>query len=225
MQVQAEELLRQGKLDEALEHLQQQVRKDPSSSKHRVFLFQLLAVLGQWDRAITQLNVAAELEPLNLPMAQMCRGALNSEALREEIFGGNRSPVIFGEPPSWMGLLIQSNQLLNQGHHEQAAELRGQAMEDAPAVTGKINDQPFEWLADADPRLGPSFEALINGRYYWVPLERVHSIQLETPSDLRDLVWLPAQIIWTNGGSSVALIPTRYPGSQASDDNQIKLSP
>ena len=31
---------------------------------------------------------------------------------------------------------------------------------------------PFDWVADADPRLGPVLEAYIDGKYYWVPLER-----------------------------------------------------
>ena len=59
---QAEELLRQGKLSEALAQLQEQVRAQPDQADLRVFLFQLLAVLGNWERAMTQLNVAAEMD-------------------------------------------------------------------------------------------------------------------------------------------------------------------
>ena len=47
--------------------------------KLRVFLFQLLCVLGQWERALTQLNVAAELDAQALAMAQMYREALQCE--------------------------------------------------------------------------------------------------------------------------------------------------
>ncbi len=222
--MQAEELLRQGELAQALESLQEQVRKDPSNAKYRVFLFQLLSVLGQWDRAITQLNVAAEMDPLNLPMAQMCRTALNAEALRAEIFAGKRSPVIFGQPDQWVSWMVQANQLLAQGQTAGAQQLWDRALEAAPAVSGTLNGHPFAWIADADPRTGPILEAVINGRYYWVPLVRVHEVMIEPPADLRDLVWIPAQIKWTNGGESVALIPTRYPGSHASDDNQIRMA-
>ena len=38
-------------------------------------------------------------------------------------------------------------------------------------------DSAFEWIADADDRLGPVLEAIVNGRYYWVPFERVRRIQ------------------------------------------------
>ena len=43
----------------------------------------------------------------------------------------------------------------------------------------------------------------------------------QPPEDLRDLVWLPAQFQWANGGEAVGLIPARYPGSQDSDDVRI----
>ena len=41
---------------------------------------------------------------------------------------------------------------------------------------------------------------------------------------MRDLVWMPAQFTWTNGGESSGLIPTRYPGSENSEDALIRLS-
>ena len=42
-------------------------------------------------------------------------------------------------------------------------------------LRGSLNGQPFEWVADADSRLGPVMEAIINGRYYWVPFARLAS--------------------------------------------------
>ncbi len=67
-------------------------------------------------------------------------------------------------------------------------------------------------------------EAIINGRYYWVPFARLAKVAIEAPEDLRDVVWMPAQLAFTNGGESVALVPTRYPGSELSQDGQILLS-
>jgi type VI secretion system protein ImpE len=37
------------------------------------------------------------------------------------------------------------------------------------------------------------------------------------------MVWLPAQFHFANGGEAVGVIPTRYPGSEASPDPQIRL--
>ena len=60
--------------------------------------------------------------------------------------------------------------------------------------------------------------------YYWVPLHRVTRVTIEAPSDARDLVWLPAQFQWSNGGEAMGLIPVRYPGSEQSDDAAIRLA-
>jgi type VI secretion system protein ImpE len=65
---------------------------------------------------------------------------------------------------------------------------------------------------------------MIDGRYYWVPFERLRSISLEAPSDLRDVVWMPAQLRLVNGGETAALIPARYPGSEADRDGLTRLS-
>lgn len=224
MPVSADELVKQGKLEEALVALQDQVRAEPSEAKHRVFLFQLLSVLGRWERAMTQLNVAAEMEPANLLMAQVCRSALNAEALRMDVFAGKRLPMFFGEPTSWAALVVQALGLSAAARHAEAAELRGRAFEAAPAVPGVLNDQPFEWIADADPRIGPVFEAVIDGKYLWVPMQNVARLQIDKPTDLRDLVWIPVTFTWTNGGTSVGLLFTRYPGSDLSAESSVKLS-
>ena len=47
--------------------LKQEVRKSPRDVRLRTFLFQLFCVFGEWDRALTQLAAAGELDPLALP--------------------------------------------------------------------------------------------------------------------------------------------------------------
>ncbi|MCB1825353.1 MAG: tetratricopeptide repeat protein [Candidatus Competibacteraceae bacterium] len=221
--MQAEQSVREGRLQDALAELQAQVRKEPANAKYRIFLFQLLAVLGQWERASNQLNVLEEMDPESLPMVQTYREALRCELLRAEVFAGRRSPLIFGDPEPWMALLLEALQLTADGHHAQAQTTRDQAFEGAAATAGTLDGQPFEWLADADPRLGPMLEAVINGRYYWIPWQRIRTLALEQPSDLRDCVWMPAGFTWANGGEAVGLIPARYPGSPASADPQVQL--
>jgi type VI secretion system protein ImpE len=64
----------------------------------------------------------------------------------------------------------------------------------------------------------------MNGRYYWVPFSRLTAITLEPPADLRDVVWMPAHFQFANGGESVGVIPTRYPGSEKAGDAQVALA-
>jgi len=220
----AENLVREGKLDEAMAALKEQVRDNPADAKSRVFLFQLLCVEGDWARALNQLNVAADLDPITLAMAQMYRVALNNEAFRTDVFAGKRSPVIFGEPPEWIGLMIEALRLTADGQHDAAQKLRDQAFEMAPPTAGAVDDETFEWIMDADVRLGPILEAIVNGQYYWIPFSNIRQIAIDAPADLRDVVWMPAQFTWANGGQAVGLIPTRYPGSETSEDPLIRLS-
>jgi len=222
--VKAEELLRSGQLNGALAALESEVRADPANAKLRVFLFQLLCVLGDWERALNQLNTAAELDAVNLLMAQVCRSALNCEALRGQIFAGRHSPLIFGKPDDWIGLLVQANQLVAEEKYEASQELRESAFEAAPAVAGTIDGEQFGWIADADTRFGPVLEAIVEGKYYWVPFTAIKRIQIEAPGDLRDVVWIPANFTWVNEGEVPGLIPTRYPGSESSEDEAVRLA-
>jgi type VI secretion system protein ImpE len=220
----AEQSLKAGDPAAALAQLQEQVRARPDDAKLRVFLFQLLCVLGQWERALNQLSVASNLDPAALAMAQMYGDAVRCEPVRREVFEGRKSPMVLGQPEQWLALLIESLLLTGHGNAAQSNALRVRAFEEAPTTSGEINSRPFEWIADADSRLGPVLEAVINGRYYWVPFSRLTRIALDAPEDLRDLVWMPAHLEFENGGESLALIPTRYPGSESAGDGAIAMA-
>lgn len=220
----AEASFRSGDISGALRALQQVVRSEPDKVQPRIFLAQLLMVTGDWDRAVTQLDLAAELSVEAVPMRHTYAAAIQCEKLRESVFRGERSPLVLGDPEPWLALLVQSISMLAQGRVQEAAELRAQAFDQAASTAGTINGTPFEWIADADCRLGPVLEVLLNGSYYWVPFSRLSKVAVEPPADVRDLVWLPAQFIWSNGGEAFGLIPTRYPGSEGAEDPSIRLA-
>jgi type VI secretion system protein ImpE len=221
--MQAEEYLQTGDLEKALAALTEQVRNNPSKVELRTFLFQLLSVLGQWERAITQLNVAAEMDSDAMLMAQVYRPALNCEVLRANVFQGKRTPLIFGEPLEWVVWLTQVPGLIAAGQLTAAAKLRDQAFETAPAISGQIDGQPFSWIADADTRLGPTLEAIVHGKYYWIPFERIREIRIDKPVNLRDVIWATATFTWVNQGQAAGLIPSRYPGSEAEPDSSFRM--
>jgi type VI secretion system protein ImpE len=204
--------------------LQEQVRAKPADPRLRIFLFQLLCVLGQWERALNQLDVASGLDTEALAMAKTYGDAVRCEAIRDDVFAGKKSPMIFGQPDQWLALLIESLLEAGRGAHARSQDLRTQAFEEAPSSAGDIDGRPFAWIADADSRLGPVLEAVINGRYYWVPFARLLKVQIEPPEDLRDIVWMPAHLQFGNGGESVALVPTRYAGSDDAADGLIALA-
>jgi type VI secretion system protein ImpE len=207
----AETLLHAGDPKAALDALQEQVKKQPTDSKLRIFLFQLLAINGQWQRAQAQLEIAGQLDSEAEPMVQAYRDVINCELHREAVFQGKSKPLIFGEPEEWVALLVEAQQAFANGDMETFLSLNAKAFEGAETRSGKINDETFEWLADADQRFGPVFEFIFNGQYYWVPMSRVKKLHTDKPTDLRDLIWVPAEVTWTNGGRLMVMIPARYP--------------
>lgn len=220
----ADEHLQAGRLEECLAVLQDSVRNQPGDARLRAFLFQLFCVLGQWDRAQNQLEVLAGLKDESLLLARVYQAVIQCEGHRAEVFSGKRAPVLFGEPAEWMSWLVRAGQLVAQEQFEAAAELRDQALDAAPATPGKINDKECAWVADADTRLGPMTEIIMQGTYYWVPFCRIQRIEMKPPKDLRDLVWVPANFTWTNGGEASGFLPTRYPGTESSTDGSLRLA-
>jgi type VI secretion system protein ImpE len=220
----AESALRAGDPRAALAHLTSAVRARPADAKLRIFLSQLLCVLGQWERAHTQLNVVADMDSETAAMRETVGHAIRCELMRAKVFAGERTPMVFGQPDEWLALLIESLLQKGQGNAAMADDLARRAFDAAPEVTGRIDGQAFTWLADGDSRLGPVIEACVAGRYYWVPYVRLTSIVFDPPADLRDCVWMPATLMFANGGETVALVPTRYPGSELSEDGAICLA-
>ncbi|MEL6264864.1 MAG: type VI secretion system accessory protein TagJ [Pseudomonadota bacterium] len=220
----AAEKLKASDLAGALDALQADVRKHPADPKLRVFLFQLLCVMGDWKRAVTQLKVSAEMDEAALPMAQTYREGIVCEVFREKVFAGEKAPMIFGEPPEWVALIIEALKVQAEGRAEAAAALRARAFEAAPAAGGALNGERFAWIADADMRLGPLLECVLNGKYYWIPFTAISTIAVEPPTDLRDTVWVPCTLTLQNGGEMVALIPTRYPATTTEGSDAAKLA-
>jgi len=220
----AREYLASGQPDEALLELQSEIRARPEDPKLRIFLFQLHCVLGNWPKALIQLQVIAGIDPDTMLLAQIFQPVINCEALRGGIFEGKLTPLIFGEPLDWVGPLVKATEHIARGELAAAAQLRNQAFEAAPATAGTLDKKPFAWIADADSRLGPMLELILEGKYYWVPFCRIRRIAIEPPSDLRDLVWLPAQFVWANGGEASGHIPTRYAGTERTTDGALRLA-
>ena len=204
--------------------LRRMIQKQPQRSDLRIFLFQIYCVQGEWIKAGTQLDVLLELDPSSKPMVETYREALKCEALRREVFDGKRSPLVLGAPQDWLAMMIEALRVDAEGRPDAAADLRARALEAAPTTSGKLDDAPFAWLADADSRIGPVVEAIINGKYYWVPISRLLRIEIEKPADLRDFVWAPATLTLENGAANVALIPTRYPGTERESEPALRLA-
>jgi len=219
-----EELIKAGELQQALSAAKQNVQANPADPKHRVYLFQLQCVLGQWKESLAQLSILNDMDADSSMFANVFSPVVESEILRSEIFKGSKTPIIFGEPEEWMGDLVHANQMAAQGEIAAYDEAQKRAFDKAPATKGKIDGTAFEWIADADTRLGPMLEVILQGCYRWVPFMRIASIKFEPTKNLCDLVWRSANFTWTNGGAASGFVPVRYFTSENCPDSAIQLA-
>ena len=89
----AEECIKAGQLDEALVCAQDGVRKAPAQARPRLLLFQLFCVLGQWERAFTQLNVLKDMDANCMLLAHVFRNRrYNARRCAKRFSPGNAVP-------------------------------------------------------------------------------------------------------------------------------------
>jgi type VI secretion system protein ImpE len=65
---------------------------------------------------------------------------------------------------------------------------------DEPVHGGSWNGKPFSELSDSDPRIGANLEVFIAGSYTWIPIHYLRRLEIEPPTNLRDLVWARARV-------------------------------
>jgi type VI secretion system protein ImpE len=222
---QADELLQSGDLAGARAALIDRVRNAPDDQAARMFLFQLQALLGEWDKASAQLRALAQLSPEAQMLAAVYSLAIQAEKTRALAFAGQGEfPVLVASSP-WVDSAAQALSALAQGRTAEGEALRDEAFAAAPDTPGRFNDdKTFLWVADADPRFGPCFEAMVSGRWGLIPIEAISEIRCDGPTDLRDLVWLPVEMTLRSGQGVAGFLPARYPGSETAENTAVRMS-
>jgi type VI secretion system protein ImpE len=89
----ARELYQAGRLEEAIESLGVALRSDPTDAQRRVFLFELLCLTGNHERAERQLDVLSRAGPQSELGAMLYRGAIQADRLRQQMFATGDFPV------------------------------------------------------------------------------------------------------------------------------------
>lgn len=214
----SDDLLASGDIAGARAGLIETVKRAPGDVKARMFLWQLMALSGEWDKALTHLRTLASVEGEAQMLAVAYAQAINAEKQRAESYAGRAPfPVLVSSSP-WIDTLAQGLGAIAAGRVQEGGAQRDEAFDAAGDTPGKIDGRTFAWIADVDPRLGPCFEAIVAGRWGLVPFEAVVRIKTEGPRDLRDVVWLPVDMMLRSGQSAAALLPARYPGTEAASD-------
>nr|WP_236078485.1 type VI secretion system accessory protein TagJ [Paraburkholderia domus] len=201
-------------LDLRLTLAEASIRSKPAAAELRWSLFQLLCVMGQWERALQQLQVFAQLSPPQARPAQAYRDLIRAERWRAKAVAGRERPGFVFEAPSWVDGLINALRLDANGEADAADTTREAALDHAPLVAARSPQFLLEWISDSDSRFGPVCEIVTAGHYRWLPLSDITAWQVERPSTLLDLVWAPCTLTLADGSTLRGFMPARYPGTE-----------
>ena len=86
----ADQLFQEGRLRGSIEALGAELRKAPSDSRRRTFLFELLCFAGELDRADKQLELLSEGGQQHLLGALLYRAAIAAERARMEMYASKQ---------------------------------------------------------------------------------------------------------------------------------------
>ncbi|HEX5269485.1 MAG TPA: type VI secretion system accessory protein TagJ [Gemmataceae bacterium] len=219
----ASDLFRAGKLQDAVRAQTQAVKADPADPNKRVFLFELLAFAGDLDRAGKQIAAVRYDEPTRDATVTLYRLLLEAEAARRRFFRDGEPPTFLGEPPEHLLLRLEAAALRRQGQAREALAVLGRARAVTPSTPVELNGKAYPSLRDTDDLFGPVLEVLSAGNYAWVPLEQVNMLLSPGPKYPRDLIWLPARLVTRNGENGEVFLSVLYPGSWDDADERVRL--
>jgi len=203
------------------------IRSNPLQTEHRWTLVDLMCLVGDWERAMRQLQTVAQMDNSSGARAHLIRGLIRAESQRTQVFKGNLDPTPVIDMPSWVSSMAKAIALNATEQHEAADVLRQDALAKAAVSSGtcvtsgvqkNLQTQDFEWLSDSDSRLGPICEVMLAGGYRWLPFADIETLKLDAPKHLSDLLWAPVTL--TLRGTKVdgklihGFLPIRYCGTE-----------
>lgn len=216
----AAELFKQGRLDDAVTVQLAAVKADPADQAKRLFLFELLLLAGDLDRALRQIEAIHYGDNRDLGLSVYKR-FVRAEQVRRQVFTGLTEPKFFGSPPDHCRLRLDALAALKSGNEAEASAKLLTAAEQAPRVSGSVNGKAVHEFRDADDLFGNVLEVVVQDQYYWVPLENVLRLKVDKPQYARDLVAMTAHVEVTIGGAGEVLLPALYPSASA--DPAVRL--
>ena len=214
-------LLRAGDLTGAVALAQAALRAKPTDLGARVLLAELLALAGNLERTDVILDAASTIDPSSAVVVAEFRQLIRADMARRQLFRDGRVPEFLGEPTETQRLQLAALVAWREGATAEAAA-QAQAAEAArPHPPGRLADTPFDDLRDADDLLAGSFEVLTStGKYYWIPTERVASIDFHPPKRARDLLWRRASMTVIDGPDGDVYLPVCYAAEDPLSDAQ-----
>lgn len=237
------EAVRGGELDKALALAESSVRENPSCPLARGVLADVLMIRGEFERAETHLGAVLRFDPSQQREVESLLQMLRAECDRQQVFTEGRTPEFIVPPTESMKLRLGALANLRAGDAAAAYAMLGDAMRAEHEYVAMANAAEPAPFVDWDARFGATLEALsATGKYYWIPLSGILSIEFAPVRTLRDLAWRSAVVTLGDAARAPAepaaasavpgvgaaanvafvFVPTRYPGSESSKDGLLR---
>ena len=217
-------LFRAGKLTAAVAAAGAAVRKAPGDLGARVLLAEILLFAGNLERADVILDAAAQADPEATVVVAEFRQLLRADTARRQLRRDGRVPEFLDGATENMRLVLAALVALREGDAAEAARLSAAAEGARPHVAGRAAGVAFDDFRDADDLCAGFFEVLTStGKYFWIPTERVDSIEFHAPKRARDLMWRRASMSVRNGPDGEVYIPAIYGNDDPALADQLKL--
>ena len=218
------ELYEAGELSRAIEAGLKEVKAKPLDVTSRYRLVLLLCYNGELERADRQLTILSTQNPDAAIGTALLRQLIRADLARDEFHRQGRVPEFMGEPNELMKMHLKASIYLREGATSEAADLLSEAEKQRTEISGNCDGQDFDDLRDLDDLFAPILEALTStGKYFWIPLSEIISLEFQTPESLADLIWRPMRLMVQNEPPGAVYLPTLYVGSSQDDDELIQL--
>jgi type VI secretion system protein ImpE len=207
----AASLFHAGRLDDAVAAAQAALRKAPTDINARVLLGELLAFTGNLERADVVLDAASAIDPSTAMVVAEFRQLIRADMARRQLFRDGRVPEFLSDPTEAQRLQLVALVALRAGDLAEALRQTEAAEAERPRAPGKHGDAAFDDMRDADDLLAGSFEVLTTtGKYFWIPTERVQTLEFHAPKRPRDLLWRRASMSVAQGPDGEVYLPAVY---------------
>jgi type VI secretion system protein ImpE len=217
-------LFRAGRLAPAIEAANTALRRDPSDLDSRVLLAELLVFAGNLERADTILDAAAQIDPTVTIGTAEFRQLIRAALARRQHGREGRLPEFLGEPTPALRSGLAAFVALRAGDSREAARHAAEAEALRPRVAGRAGEEPFDDFRDTDDLHIGFFEVLTTtGKYFWIPTERVATIEFHPPRRPRDLAWRRASISVTAGPDGEVYVPAIYDTDKLGTSDEFLL--
>jgi type VI secretion system protein ImpE len=213
-----------GDLKQAVTAALEDVRNHPEDVNRRGLLAELLCFAGELDRADRQLDALGHQDPAVSVGVGLFRHLIRAEQARQQFYAEGRLPEFLDQPSEALRLHLEASIHLREGRPAEAAELLARAEAQRPHPAGTCDGKAFDDFRDLDDLVAPVFEVLTsNGKYYWIPAERVEVVEFRPPARPRDLLWRRAHMVVRGGPDGEVYLPALYAGTHAAADDRARL--